>query len=283
MVERKIDNLDAIGSSPIVLNIQIQKNKKRVFRHFWSLDQKGEALFAYGLVAFGSIEPKRCPALLDRPGGLWFYRTKALLAFRAGKATSAAHKESRQSHQRCSQREQATPGFPRKTSVSGSPFCLRQKGKKMTEYVGVLLYIAIAVGLGIVILFRSYKVRPRRLDLEKATAYECGFEPFGEARSPFDIGFYLVAILFQIFDIEVAFQLPWVLGGISTGSSGFFAFLLFQVVLTIGFVFEWQKGALEWSSFVWNFLFAYGKKCYALFLFLFFVNSYKGLFVFSCQ
>jgi NADH:ubiquinone oxidoreductase subunit 3 (subunit A) len=66
----------------------------------------------------------------------------------------------------------------------------------MTEYVGVLLYIAIATGLGIVILFRSYKVRPRRLDLEKATAYECGFEPFGEARSPFDVGFYLVAILF---------------------------------------------------------------------------------------
>jgi NADH:ubiquinone oxidoreductase subunit 3 (subunit A) len=72
----------------------------------------------------------------------------------------------------------------------------KAKREKMTEYVGVLLYIAIAVGLGIVILFRSYKVRPRRLDLEKATAYECGFEPFGEARSPFDIGFYLVAILF---------------------------------------------------------------------------------------
>jgi len=60
----------------------------------------------------------------------------------------------------------------------------------MTEYLGVLLYIAIAAGLGIVILFASYKVRPRRLDLEKATAYECGFEPFGEARSPFDVGFY---------------------------------------------------------------------------------------------
>ena len=120
----------------------------------------------------------------------------------------------------------------------------------MTEYVGVLLYIAIAIGLGIVILFRSYKVRPRRLDLEKATAYECGFEPFGEARSPFDVGFYQVAILFQVFDIEVAFQLPWVLGGISTGTSGFFALRLFLVVLVIGFVFEWQKGAQEWSSFV---------------------------------
>lgn len=75
----------------------------------------------------------------------------------------------------------------------------------MTEYVGVLLYIAIAAGLGSLILFASYKVRPRRLDLEKATAYECGFEPFGEARSPFDVGFYLVAILFLVFDIEVRF------------------------------------------------------------------------------
>lgn len=97
----------------------------------------------------------------------------------------------------------------------------------MTEYVGVLLYIAIATGLGIVILFAAAKVRPRRLDLEKATAYECGFEPFGEARSPFDVGFYLVAILFLVFDLEVRFLLPWVLGGMSTGFSGFFAFVLF--------------------------------------------------------
>lgn len=80
--------------------------------------------------------------------------------------------------------------------IGSSPIVLKKKEKYMTEYVGVLLYIAIATGLGIVILFASYKVRPRRLDLEKATAYECGFEPFGEARSPFDVGFYLVAILF---------------------------------------------------------------------------------------
>ena len=118
----------------------------------------------------------------------------------------------------------------------------------MTEYVGVLQYIRFATGLGMIILFAAAKVRPRRLDLEKATAYECGFEPFGEARSPFDIGFYQVAILFLIFDQEVAFLLPWVLGGISTGFCGFFAFVLFQVVLTQGFVFEWQKGALNWTS-----------------------------------
>lgn len=118
----------------------------------------------------------------------------------------------------------------------------------MTEYVGVLQYIAIATGLGIVILFASYKVRPRRLDLEKATAYECGFEPFGEARSPFDVGFYLVAILFQVFDIETRLQLPWALGGVATGFAGFVSLMLFLAVQIIGFVFEWQKGAQEWSS-----------------------------------
>lgn len=119
---------------------------------------------------------------------------------------------------------------------------------KMTRYLGVLQYIAIATGLGMVILFASYKVRPRRLDLEKATAYECGFEPFGERRSPFDVGFYLVAIQFLVFDIEVAFQLPWVLGGISTGFTGFIALRIFQVVLILGFIFEWQKGAQDWNS-----------------------------------
>lgn len=120
---------------------------------------------------------------------------------------------------------------------------------KMTEYIGVQLYVAIATGLGIVILFASYKVRPRRLDQEKTTAYECGFEPFGEARSPFDVGFYLVAILFLVFDIETALLLPWALGGVSTGIGGFFAQSLFLVVLIIGFVFEWQKGRLDWSKY----------------------------------
>jgi NADH:ubiquinone oxidoreductase subunit 3 (subunit A) len=98
---------------------------------------------------------------------------------------------------------------------------------KMIEYLPVFLYILFATGLGLIILYAAAKVRPRRLDLEKATAYECGFEPFGEARSPFDIGFYLVSILFLIFDIEVRFLLPWVLGGIPTGYRGFFRFVIF--------------------------------------------------------
>ena len=117
----------------------------------------------------------------------------------------------------------------------------------MLEYLGVLIYIGLGGGLGLVILTLAYKVSPRRLDLEKATAYECGFDPFGEARSPFDVSFYLVAILFLVFDIEVAFLLPWVMGGAAIGWTGFMALLAFLVVLTIGFVYEWQKGALDWN------------------------------------
>ena len=118
----------------------------------------------------------------------------------------------------------------------------------MTQYLGVLIYFVLATGLGILILTIATKVSPRRYDLQKATAYECGFDPFGEARSPFDIGFYLVAILFLVFDIEVAYLLPWALGGAQTGIGGFTALLIFLVVLTVGFVYEWQKGALDWNS-----------------------------------
>lgn len=120
----------------------------------------------------------------------------------------------------------------------------------MTEYLGVLIYTILATVIGMIILVVATKISPRRLDLEKATSYECGFDPFGEARSPFDVGFYLVAILFLVFDIEVAYLLPWALGGVFTGIAGFAALLLFLVILTIGFVYEWQKGALEWNSFL---------------------------------
>nr|YP_009054631.1 NADH dehydrogenase subunit 3 [Chlorotetraedron incus]AIK29119.1 NADH dehydrogenase subunit 3 [Chlorotetraedron incus] len=118
----------------------------------------------------------------------------------------------------------------------------------MTEYLGVLIYLVLASVLGAVILFLAFQASPRRVgDLEKITSYECGFDPFGEARSPFDVGFYLVAILFLVFDLEVAFLLPWVLGGASTGLAGFTGLVLFLIVLTIGFVYEWQKGALDWN------------------------------------
>ena len=118
----------------------------------------------------------------------------------------------------------------------------------MNQYIGVLIYVLLATVIGMAILVIATKVSPRRLDLEKSVAYECGFDPFGEARRPFDVGFYLVAILFLVFDIEVAYLLPWALGGASTGWAGFTALLFFLFVLVIGFVYEWQKGALDWNS-----------------------------------
>jgi NADH-quinone oxidoreductase subunit A len=128
--------------------------------------------------------------------------------------------------------------------------------KIMYQYLGVSIYFAVGTLLGIIIVLVNSIVSPQTTNLDKITAYECGFDPFGEARSPFDVGFYLVAILFLVFDIEVAFLLPWALGGASTGVAGFTALFIFLFVLTIGFVYEWQKGALEWNSshktIIWN-------------------------------
>mgnify|MGYP000934954061 CR=1 FL=1 len=117
----------------------------------------------------------------------------------------------------------------------------------MTEYLGVLVYIALAISLGLIILGLSWKVSPRRLDLEKATAYECGFDPFEDARAKFDIRFYLVAILFIIFDLEVTFLFPWAISLRNIEFFGFWSMMVFLSVLTVGFIYEWKKGALEWE------------------------------------
>ena len=119
----------------------------------------------------------------------------------------------------------------------------------MFEYLGVLVYFIVATLLGVLMFWLATVCSPKRFDLEKVTAYECGYDAFGEARAPFDVGFYLVAILFLIFDIEVAFLIPWVMGGITSGWAGLNALLLFLAILIIGFIFEWGKGALEWNSF----------------------------------
>jgi len=117
----------------------------------------------------------------------------------------------------------------------------------LREYLPILLFIAIAFGIAIVMVAASYIAGRQRPDSEKLSAYECGFEPFGDARGRFDVRFYLVAILFIIFDLEVAFLFPWAvaLGGI--GMFGFWSMIVFLGVLTIGFVYEWKKGALEWD------------------------------------
>lgn len=122
----------------------------------------------------------------------------------------------------------------------------------MIEYLGVLMYFLVATFLGLIMFGLAWKLGPHRPDLEKVTAYECGYDAFGEARSPFDVGFYLVAILFLVFDIEVAYLIPWALGGVMSGWAGLMALLLFLAVLIVGFVYEWGKGALDWNSSCYN-------------------------------
>nr|YP_010395089.1 NADH dehydrogenase subunit 3 [Polyopes affinis]UQJ72530.1 NADH dehydrogenase subunit 3 [Polyopes affinis] len=116
-----------------------------------------------------------------------------------------------------------------------------------TEYSAILIFFAISSLLSSVIFLLSYFIIPQKADQEKVSAYECGFNPFDDARATFDIRFYLVAILFLIFDLEISFLFPWslVLGEISI--LGFWSMIVFLVILTIGFIYEWFKGALEWE------------------------------------
>ncbi len=117
----------------------------------------------------------------------------------------------------------------------------------LSEYLPILVFIGIAAALAIVIVLASFIVARQKPDVEKLSAYECGFEPFGDARSKFDVRYYLVAILFIIFDLEVAFLFPWAVSLGAIGLFGFWSMMAFLFVLTVGFVYEWKKGALEWE------------------------------------
>jgi NADH-quinone oxidoreductase subunit A len=117
----------------------------------------------------------------------------------------------------------------------------------LAEYLPILIFIGIAVGLAGVMVAASYLVGRQRPDSEKISAYECGFEAFDDARSKFDVRFYLVAILFIIFDLEVAFLFPWAVALGDIGLFGFWSMVVFLGILTIGFIYEWKKGALEWE------------------------------------
>ena len=117
----------------------------------------------------------------------------------------------------------------------------------LAEYLPILIFLGIALGLAGLILAASYLIARQRPDAEKLSAYECGFEPFEDSRSRFDVRFYLVAILFIIFDLEVAFLFPWAVSLGNIGLLGFWSMMIFLAVLTIGFVYEWKKGALEWE------------------------------------
>lgn len=115
------------------------------------------------------------------------------------------------------------------------------------EYLILLIFLIFSLIIAILIFFLSYFIVYQKEDQEKISAYECGFNPFDDARMTFDIRFYLVAILFLIFDLEISFLFPWSLVLSTISIFGFITMILFLLILTIGFIYEWFKGALEWE------------------------------------
>jgi NADH-quinone oxidoreductase subunit A len=117
----------------------------------------------------------------------------------------------------------------------------------LQEYLALVIFFAVSFVIGLALLVMPFLVAPRDPDPEKLSAYECGFPAFDDARMQFDVRFYLVSILFIIFDLEVAFLFPWAVAFKEAGAAGFWAMMIFLGVLTIGFIYEWRKGALEWD------------------------------------
>jgi NADH-quinone oxidoreductase subunit A len=117
----------------------------------------------------------------------------------------------------------------------------------LAEYFPILLFILVGLGVGVAPLVLGKLLGPNRPDPEKLSPYECGFEAFEDARMKFDVRYYLVAILFILFDLEIAFLFPWAAVVNEIGMPGYLAMMLFLAILTVGFVYEWMKGALEWE------------------------------------
>ena len=117
----------------------------------------------------------------------------------------------------------------------------------LKDYFPIILFLVIALGLSCGFIILNYLLSPKNPDPEKLSAYECGFDPFNDSRMEFDVRFYLVAILFIIFDLEVAFLFPWAITLGKIGIFGFWSMMIFLLILTIGFIYEWKKGALEWE------------------------------------
>ena len=124
---------------------------------------------------------------------------------------------------------------------------MEQLDALLANYLPLVIFIGVSAALGLVLLIVPFIVAYQRPDPEKLSAYECGFNAFDDARMKFDVRFYLVSILFIIFDLEVAFLFPWAISFKEVGAFGFFSMMIFLAVLTIGFVYEWKKGALEWD------------------------------------
>ena len=117
----------------------------------------------------------------------------------------------------------------------------------LLEYLPVVLFLVIALGISLALMLAPVVLAPSNPDPEKTSAYECGFNAFDDARMKFDVRFYLVAILFIIFDLEVAFLFPWAVSLGEIGVFGFWSMVVFLGVLTVGFIYEWRSGALEWE------------------------------------
>ena len=117
----------------------------------------------------------------------------------------------------------------------------------LREYLPVVIFLGVALGFSLILLITPILIAFRNPDPEKLSAYECGFNAFDDARMKFDVRFYLVSLLFIIFDLEVAFLFPWAVAFKEIGLFGFWSMMVFLFVLTIGFVYEWKKGALDWE------------------------------------
>ena len=117
----------------------------------------------------------------------------------------------------------------------------------LKDYLSIIIFLFVALGLSVGFIVLNFLLSPKNPDPEKLSAYECGFEAFGDSRMEFDVRFYLVAILFIIFDLEIAFLFPWAISLGNLGNLGFWSMMIFLFILTIGFIYEWKKGALDWD------------------------------------
>lgn len=133
-------------------------------------------------------------------------------------------------------------------AIDGSGSWVEASGGSMiANYLPILMFIMVGLFIGAITLILGKAIGPHRPDPEKLSPYECGFEAFEDSRMKFDVRFYLVAILFIIFDLEVAFLLPWAVSLDYIGAPGFIAMAVFLIILVVGFLYEWKKGALEWE------------------------------------
>ena len=117
----------------------------------------------------------------------------------------------------------------------------------LKDYLSIIIFFIISLGISVVFIVLNYALSPKKPDPEKLSAYECGFEAFNDSRMEFDVRFYLVAILFIIFDLEIAFLFPWAISLGNIGIIGFSSMMIFLFILTVGFIYEWKKGALDWE------------------------------------